>query len=114
MECPNCKEEPISIFKRLTGGVGFWKNIRGYVKCIHCQTMLKVKLGKPFWIALSVLALSIITIYVSVEFRLFEWEMLAPEFFMGVFIVMLASLIGVAYSAVLCLHFQEVQSPENL
>ncbi len=79
MECPQCGEEPIKVFGRLGGGVGIWKNLQGYVRCIECDTLLKMSLGKPFWVSLILFVtsfilsgLSILALYLSFEYDLFD------------------------------------------
>lgn len=52
MTCPSCNQ-PASSFLRDAfsfQGVSFFKNIRGYLKCQHCGSLLRVTgFGKPFW-----------------------------------------------------------------
>ncbi len=101
MECPQCEGEPIQVVGRWGGGVGIWKNLQGYVRCKECDTLLKMSLGKPFWVSLMLFVsslvlsvLSILAIYMAFEYDIFDPSYIPGWLFIGVYFSMFVFLDG--------------------
>jgi hypothetical protein len=117
MECPQCQEEPIKVFGRWGGGVGIRKNLKGYVRCIECDALLKMSLGKPFWISLILFVssivlsgLSVLALYLAFEYDLFDPSIFPAWLFMGLYFSLFVFLAAMGYTAAFYLEFEEVES----
>lgn len=87
MECPHCEKEPIKVFGRWGSGVGLWKNLKGYVRCINCDSLLQRKFGTPFWISLTLLSISftlavltVLALILAFEYEIFDPLLLSDWF----------------------------------
>lgn len=119
MECPQCAEEPVKVFGRWGSGVDLWKNLKGYVRCINCDILLKMKFGRPFWVSLTLLGisftvalLSVLVIFLAFDYNLFDPSLLAGWFswvILGSSIGTLVFFLATSYTAVLCLQFKEAE-----
>ncbi len=116
MECPQCQEEPIQVVGRIGGGVGIWKNLKGYVRCKECDTLLKMSLGKPFWIStylfitsIVLSALSLLAIYAAFEYDLFDPSIIPAWLFIGIYFSMFVFLAAMGYTVAFYLNFNEVE-----
>lgn len=112
MKCPNCDKEPFKVFNIKPSGLGIWKSINGQIKCVHCDTILKRKYGKPFWISLITTILVYAAIYILLKFQPIDMSIFPPWLFIFLVVVMIILLGATAFAAVLFLSFEEVS--ENI
>lgn len=102
MNCPNCNKKPVGLFPSFRlYRLGFRKAFKGYLKCKHCDTLLKEesrsdfsKYRKPYWYFFGVY----VFLLLGSLFLLFY--LLSTDYFSGLYIMFgfmlfLVGLLGV-------------------
>ncbi len=65
MRCPNCGEEPFKVFK-WTNRISIGKYVKGYMKCVSCNTELKRHYSKLTWSCLLLFSGSYLMIIIPI------------------------------------------------
>lgn len=108
MKCPNCEKEPFKLFSLNSYGLGIWNRLKGYIRCVHCETVLKRKYGKSFWIALITTITVYAAIYLLLWYQPVDLSIFPAWFFIFLLVVMIVLLATIAYTSVLSMHFEEI------
>lgn len=113
MKCPNCDKEPFKLFKLKSSGLGIWKGLRGYTRCIHCEAVLKRKYRRPFWITMIFTLAVYAAIYILLWFQPIDMSIFPAWFFIFLLVVMIILMAGTAFTAVFFMNFEEVPEKEK-
>lgn len=105
MNCPNCDKKPVGLLPEFRPKrVGFKKALNGYLRCRHCNTLLKKeteggfpKFEKPYvYIQITFILLLVGGLYLM--YFLMGEDIISPPYALGGFFVYLFSIFGVVDS----------------
>lgn len=102
MNCPNCNKKPVGLFPSFRlYGLGFRRAFKGYLKCKHCDTLLKEEsrsdfsiYRKPYWYFLGVYVFLLLG-SLFLLFYLLSTDYLPDLYIMLGFMLFLVGLLGV-------------------
>lgn len=109
MECPYCHEPPVELFQRRTDGLSFWENLRGRIKCVHCDRVIKKKRSTSFWIALIFTCFSYLLIYLLLDSGFLNLGRVPARMYFGLIIFMLLLMVGVVFTSVLGVTYEKIE-----
>jgi hypothetical protein len=110
MTCPSCNQQATSLLRNAVSlqGVTFFQSVRGFLRCQHCGTLLKItNYGKGFWY-FYVPAVVVLAALVLGHQYLFAIVRINP----GVVWVALVIMISITFTFGLWRHAHVVQVDE--